>query len=141
MLCFALHSHPRSHELICVVMTVLCTSCLVFMLQSAAVLGLSRLVFEFAGELEGVVNRLLPAVLLLLRSQSREVIKAVLGFVKVGMEAFALLRQHTQHLQLLLLVHGASVAWHVHSTQLVVSLVEMQLQCALIVNVRCRGCG
>jgi hypothetical protein len=53
-------------------------------LQSAAVLGLSRLVFEFAGQLEGVVGRLLPAVLLLLRSHSREVIKAVLGFIKVG---------------------------------------------------------
>lgn len=52
--------------------------------QSAAVLGLSRLVFEFAGQLEGVVGRLLPAVLLLLRSHSREVIKAVLGFIKVG---------------------------------------------------------
>lgn len=52
-------------------------------LQSAAVLALSRLVFEFAGQLEGVVGRLLPAVLLLLRSHSREVIKAVLGFIKV----------------------------------------------------------
>lgn len=51
--------------------------------QSAAVLGLARLVFEFAGQLEGVVSRLLPAVLLLLRSNSREVIKAVLGFIKV----------------------------------------------------------
>lgn len=58
----------------------LCVSCV----QSAAVLGLSRLVFEFAGQLEGVVGRLLPAVLLLLRSHSREVIKAVLGFIKVG---------------------------------------------------------
>jgi hypothetical protein len=47
------------------------------------VLGLSRLVFEFAGQLEGVVGRLLLAVLLLLRSHSREVIKAVLGFLKV----------------------------------------------------------
>lgn len=55
----------------------------VLSLQSAAVLGLSRLVFEFAGQLEGVVGRLLPAVLLLLRSHSREVIKAVLGFIKV----------------------------------------------------------
>lgn len=52
-------------------------------MQSAAVLALARLVFEFAGQLEGVVGRLLPAVLLLFRSQSREIIKAVLGFVKV----------------------------------------------------------
>ncbi|WIA12282.1 hypothetical protein OEZ85_012341 [Tetradesmus obliquus] len=52
-------------------------------MQSAAVLALARLSFEFAGQLEGVVGRLLPAVLLLLRSQSREVIKAVLGFIKV----------------------------------------------------------
>ncbi|WIA32410.1 hypothetical protein OEZ86_003236 [Tetradesmus obliquus] len=55
-------------------------------MQSAAVLALARLSFEFAGQLEGVVGRLLPAVLLLLRSQSREVIKAVLGFIKVGAE-------------------------------------------------------
>lgn len=46
-------------------------------------LALARLVFEFAGVLEGVVSRLLPAVLLLLRSHSREVVKAVLGFIKV----------------------------------------------------------
>lgn len=57
-------------------------------LQSAAVLGLSRLVFEFAGQLEGVVSRLLPAVLMLLRSHSREVIKAVLGFIKVRVFVF-----------------------------------------------------
>jgi ribosomal RNA-processing protein 12 len=53
-------------------------------MQSASVLALARLSFEFAGQLESVVGRLLPAVLLLLRSQSREVIKAVLGFIKVG---------------------------------------------------------
>jgi hypothetical protein len=62
------------------------SACFVFV-QSAAVLGLSRLVFEFAGQLEGVVGRLLPAVLLLLRSHSREVIKAVLGFIKVRGDA------------------------------------------------------
>lgn len=56
-------------------------------MQSAAVLALARLVFEFAGQLEGVVGRLLPAVLLLFRSNSREVIKAVLGFIKVGTQA------------------------------------------------------
>eukprot|EP00775_Hariotina_reticulata_P011429 gene11429-11575_t len=52
-------------------------------MQAASVLALARLVFEFAGVLEGVVSRLLPAVLLLFRSQSREVVKAVLGFIKV----------------------------------------------------------
>jgi hypothetical protein len=31
-----------------------------------------------------MVPRLLPAVLMLLRTKSREVIKSVLGFVKVG---------------------------------------------------------
>jgi hypothetical protein len=70
-------------------------------MQSAAVLALARLSFEFAGQLESVVGRLLPAVLLLLRSQSREVIKAVLGFIKVGagcrvwgFEVFSLVIQH-----------------------------------------------
>ena len=37
---------------------------------------------QFATELGGVAPALLPAVLMLLRSKSREVIKAVLGFVK-----------------------------------------------------------
>jgi hypothetical protein len=36
-----------------------------------------------AGVLAGVADAVLPAVLSLLRSRSREVIKAVLGFVKV----------------------------------------------------------
>ena len=39
-------------------------------------------VLQFATELGGVAPALLPAVLMLLRSKSREVIKAVLGFVK-----------------------------------------------------------
>lgn len=52
-------------------------------MRSAAVMALSRLLYEFAGTLEPVVPRLLPAVLLLLRTKSREVIKAVLGFIKV----------------------------------------------------------
>jgi hypothetical protein len=53
------------------------------------VLALARLVFEFAGALEGLVGRLLPAVLLLLRSSSREVVKAVLGFIKVRVKQSA----------------------------------------------------
>ncbi len=51
---------------------------------SASVMGLARLLFEFAPALAGLVPDLLPAVLMLLRSRAREVIKSVLGFVKVG---------------------------------------------------------
>lgn len=50
---------------------------------SASVMALARLLHEFATELAGVAPALLPAVLMLLRSKSREVIKSVLGFVKV----------------------------------------------------------
>jgi ribosomal RNA-processing protein 12 len=50
---------------------------------SASVMALARLLFEFAPVLAGFVPTLLPSVLLLLRSKAREVIKAVLGFVKV----------------------------------------------------------
>jgi len=41
-----------------------------------------------AGVLAGVADAVLPAVLSLLRSRSREVIKAVLGFVKVRFVQF-----------------------------------------------------
>lgn len=51
---------------------------------SAAVMALARLLYEFAPVLAGLVPDLLPAVLLLLRTKAREVIKAVLGFIKVG---------------------------------------------------------
>ena len=50
---------------------------------SASVIALARLLFEFAPVLAGLVPALLPSVLLLLRSKAREVIKSVLGFVKV----------------------------------------------------------
>jgi hypothetical protein len=50
---------------------------------SASVMALARLLYEFAGDLEGVVPQLLPAVLMLLRSKAREVVKSVLGFLKV----------------------------------------------------------
>ena len=52
-------------------------------MMSATVMALARLLFEFAGRLKGSVPRLLPAVLMLLRTKSREVVKSVLGFVKV----------------------------------------------------------
>lgn len=47
-------------------------------------MALARLLYEFAGRLEPLVPELLPAVCMLLRSKAREVIKAVLGFIKVG---------------------------------------------------------
>ncbi|KAK9818389.1 hypothetical protein WJX72_011834 [[Myrmecia] bisecta] len=50
---------------------------------SASVMGLARLLHEFAPSLQHIVPELLPAVLMLLRTKSREVVKAVLGFVKV----------------------------------------------------------
>ena len=51
---------------------------------SACVMALARLLFEFAGLLEQAAPRLLETVLMLLRSKSREVIKSVIGFCKVG---------------------------------------------------------
>ena len=51
---------------------------------SAAVVALARLLYEFAPVLTGLVPDLLPAVLMLLRTKAREVIKSVLGFIKVG---------------------------------------------------------
>lgn len=53
---------------------------------SAAVLALARLLFEFAPRLQSTAPALLPAVLMLLRTKSRETVKAVLGFIKVGRE-------------------------------------------------------
>lgn len=53
-------------------------------MQSATVMALARLVYEFASELEGFMPRLLPAVVSLLRTKSREVVKSVLGFLKVA---------------------------------------------------------
>ena len=47
-------------------------------------MALARLLYEFAPVLAGLVPDLLPAVLLLLRTKAREVIKSVLGFIKVG---------------------------------------------------------
>ncbi len=46
-------------------------------------MALARLLYEFAGQLRPMVPQLLPAVLLLFRTRSREVVKSVLGFVKV----------------------------------------------------------
>ncbi|KAJ7533387.1 hypothetical protein O6H91_13G046200 [Diphasiastrum complanatum] len=50
---------------------------------SAAVTGLARLIYEFSSELCHMIPELLPSAFLLLRSRSREIIKSVLGLVKV----------------------------------------------------------
>jgi hypothetical protein len=46
-------------------------------------MALARLVYEFPSQLQPLVPQLLAPILSLLRSKSREVIKSVLGFVKV----------------------------------------------------------
>jgi hypothetical protein len=53
-------------------------------MMSASVLALARLLFEFGGALESTMPQLLPACLLLLRSKSRELVKSVLGLLKVA---------------------------------------------------------
>lgn len=50
---------------------------------ASSVMALARLLYEFGGALAGSVPELMPAVLSLLRSRAREVVKAVLGFLKV----------------------------------------------------------
>jgi ribosomal RNA-processing protein 12 len=50
---------------------------------AAAVMALARLLYEFGGALAASVPELMPAALSLLRSRAREVVKAVLGFLKV----------------------------------------------------------
>ena len=51
---------------------------------SAAVMALARLLHAYPSELAFAGARLLPAVLPLLRTRSRELVKAVLGFAKVA---------------------------------------------------------
>jgi len=53
-------------------------------MQSAAVMALARLLFEFPDELEETAPEILATVLTLLRGRSREIVKSVLGFVKVA---------------------------------------------------------
>ncbi len=53
-------------------------------MMSASVMALARLLYEFPQQLAPLVPRMLPPVLLLLRSKNREVVKAVLGFIKVN---------------------------------------------------------
>lgn len=62
-------------------------------MRSAAITGLARLIYEF-NDLCHTIPDLLPSALLLLHSKSREVIKSVLGFLKV-----VVARQPAEHLQ------------------------------------------
>ena len=51
---------------------------------SASVVALARLLHAFPGDTQRALPRLLPTVLLLLRTRSREVVKSVLEFAKVA---------------------------------------------------------
>lgn len=55
-------------------------------MMSASVMALARLMYEFVPQLQTSAPQLLPVILSLLRSKSREVIKSVLGFVKVSFQ-------------------------------------------------------
>ena len=50
---------------------------------SATVMALARILFEFTPQMMPLIDELLPVVFMLLRSKSREVLKAVLGFLKI----------------------------------------------------------
>jgi ribosomal RNA-processing protein 12 len=51
---------------------------------SGTVLAMTRVLYEFHGELESsCINETIQSMLLLLQSRSREIVKAVIGFVKV----------------------------------------------------------
>ena len=50
---------------------------------SASIMALARLLYEFSSHLQVAAPQLLPVVLSLFRSKAREIIKSVLGFVKV----------------------------------------------------------
>ena len=52
-------------------------------MQSASVMALARLLYEFSAALVSTVPELLPAVYALLETGDREVVKACLGFAKV----------------------------------------------------------
>ena len=77
-----MHSRGGLHTLISMVLggLVAATPHMV----AATVMALARMLYDFAGPLEYLMQELLPAVLALLRTKSREVVKAVLGFVKVS---------------------------------------------------------
>jgi ribosomal RNA-processing protein 12 len=69
-------------------------------MRSAAVMALSRIVFEFGGEndeLQPLLPSLLKTVLMLIDENSREVIKSVVGFIRISVAAIP-----SEHLQPLL---------------------------------------
>lgn len=70
-------------------------------MQSATVMALARLLFEFPDELEEQGPELLTTVLTLLRGRSREIVKSVLGFVKVAIGKLGVEELHT-HLKSIL---------------------------------------
>lgn len=70
--------HRASHLLSCLNLQAPCPQI------SASVVALARLLYEFSTTLSHTIPDLLPSVLMLLRTKSREVIKSILGFVKVG---------------------------------------------------------
>ena len=82
----SMHSRGGLHTLVSMVLggLVAATPHMV----AATVMALARMLYDFAGPLEYMLEELLPAVLALLRTKSREIVKAVLGFVKVSSEAF-----------------------------------------------------
>lgn len=53
-------------------------------MRSATVLALARIVYEFRGQIDSsILAELLQSVIILLKERSREIVKSVLGFVKV----------------------------------------------------------
>ena len=53
-------------------------------MQSATIMALARLLYEFSAALVSTVPELLPAVFALMETGNREVIKAAIGFIKVA---------------------------------------------------------
>ena len=80
---------------------------------AATVMALARLMYEFAGPLEYMVDDLLPAVLALLRTKSREIVKSVLGFVKVGPPPYV----HLLNLSIIFRVSAWSIRQTAHVKQ------------------------
>jgi hypothetical protein len=56
-------------------------------MMSAATLSLSRLLYQFHGQLAPEqITQVLAAVCILLKLQSQEIVKSAVGFVKVGLK-------------------------------------------------------
>ena len=87
---------------------------------AATVMALARLMYEFSGPLEYMVDDLLPAVLALLRSKSREIVKAVLGFVKVRPPTGTAKKVHAQQLRMF---------WHLQPVMISFMVCRVALKC------------